>query len=132
MATCKDPKCPEHGSIATRGFRTVGNVVSSRAKRTAIVERETVQHIKKYARYARTKSRIAAHNPDCLDAQVGDVVELQECRKISKTKAWVITKIISKGAGYLKEGQAKARDEKQVRRKEELAEKEEKPAASAQ
>ncbi len=130
MAECNDDKCPVHGTISTRGHRTIGNVVSVRAKRTAIVEREAVMRVKKYARYARTKSRIAAHHPDCMDARVGDVVEIQECRKISKTKAWAITKIVSRGEGYLKEGQAKARDEKQVKRKEELAAKEGKAGAS--
>lgn len=129
MAECKDINCAAHGELSTRGFRAEGSVVSNRGKRTAIVERENTRFIKKYARYARGKSRIAAHNPDCIDAQVGDVVEVAECRKISKTKAWTIIKIVRKGHGYLEEGQAKARDEKQARRKDELKEKEEKKAA---
>lgn len=129
MVECKDEKCPVHGTISTRGFRIVGNVVSARGKRTAIVEREALVRIAKYARYARGKSRIAAHNPDCMAAAVGDVVQIEECRKISKTKAWVVSKIISKGHGYLEEGQAKVRDEKQVMRKEELKERDVKKAA---
>lgn len=129
MVECNDIKCPVHGSISTRGFRVVGNVVSARGKRTAVIEREAVRRIKKYARYARGKSRIMAHNPDCMNAQIGDVVQIEECRKISKTKAWVVSKILHKGAGYLEEGQAKARDEKQVHRKEELRVKGEKKEA---
>ncbi len=131
MVECNDEKCPVHGSISTRGFRIVGNVVSARGKRTAIIEREAMRHIRKYARYARGKSRIAAHNPDCMGAQIGDAVQVEECRKISKTKAWVVTKIVEKGHGYLEEGQAKARDAKQVHRKEELAAKDETKADAA-
>jgi small subunit ribosomal protein S17 len=96
-----------------RGLILVGVVVSDKAKKTVIVQRDLVSYIPKYKRYARKISKIAAHNPPELNAQVGDIVEIAECRKISKTKAWIVTKIIKKGEGHLLLGQVKQRDEAQ-------------------
>ncbi|UCD03455.1 MAG: 30S ribosomal protein S17, partial [Candidatus Aenigmatarchaeota archaeon] len=38
----------------------------------------------------RRKSRIAAHNPPCINAKEDDRVTIAECRPLSKTKAFVI------------------------------------------
>ncbi len=103
--------------LSKRGFITRGVVVSARAKRTVIVQRDMVSYIAKYRRYARKISKIAAHNPDEIGAQVGDVVEIAECRRISKTKAWIVTKIVVKGHGRLDPGQVKAHDEAQRAKK---------------
>ncbi|MCX8197161.1 MAG: 30S ribosomal protein S17 [Candidatus Micrarchaeota archaeon] len=101
------------GPIVTRGHTKVGRVVSDRAKKTVIVEMDTLEFFPKYKRYARSKSRIPAHNPDSISAKLGDIVEIAECRKISKTKAWIVTKIISRaeGAVVLEKKGAKAREE---------------------
>ncbi|MFN3910194.1 MAG: 30S ribosomal protein S17 [Candidatus Anstonellaceae archaeon] len=98
---------------STRGLITSGVVVSAKAKKTVIVQRDLVSYIPKYQRYARKISKIAAHNPEHINAQEGDVVEIAECRKISKTKAWIVTKILKKGEGHLMVGQVKTRDEAQ-------------------
>ncbi|MEM4555011.1 MAG: 30S ribosomal protein S17 [Candidatus Anstonellaceae archaeon] len=87
------------GPIVARGHIKVGRVVSDRAKKTVIVEMDTLEYFPKYKRYARSKSRIPAHNPDSIGAKLGDIVEIAECRKISKTKAWIVTKIIKKAEG---------------------------------
>ncbi|MFH1285696.1 MAG: 30S ribosomal protein S17 [Candidatus Micrarchaeota archaeon] len=94
MAECNDVNCFAHGSIKTRGAVLVGKVVSDKGKRSVIVERHTVKYYPKYERYARSNSRIAAHNPDCIGAKTGDTVKIAECRKISKTKAWTVIEIV--------------------------------------
>lgn len=96
--------------ISQRGLITQGVVVSDKAKRTVIVQRDMIKYIAKYKRYARTVSKIAAHNPDEIAAKEGDLVEIAECRKMSKTKAWIVTKIITKGIGVLVPGQSKGHD----------------------
>lgn len=85
--------------IVPRGRVRVGKVVSDRSKKTVVVEWETLERFPKYKRFARSKSRLPAHNPDEVGAKLGDIVEISECRKISKTKAWVVTKIIKKAEG---------------------------------
>jgi small subunit ribosomal protein S17 len=106
-------------NISKRGSITQGVVVSDRNKKTVVVQRDLVIYVPKFKRYARKISRITAHNPEEISAKVGDVVQIAECRKISKTKAWVVTKIIQKGEGHLKMGQVKATDELQRKTREE-------------
>ena len=93
---CKDSKCYVHGNVSVRGARVEGLVVSDKGKNSVVIERAKVQYIQKYERYARRKSRIAAHNPECIGAKVGDRVEVGECRRISKTKSWTVVKIVLK------------------------------------
>ena len=97
MAECNDVNCFVHGSIRTRGSILEGRVVSDKGKRTVIVERELVRLVPKYERYARSRSRIPAHNPECIGARFGDLVRSAECRKISKTKAWTVVKVLAHG-----------------------------------
>jgi len=96
MAECKDRNCPIHGGLKVRGSVTEGTVVSAKAKKTAIIEKPMKKYIPKFQRYARSKSKIAAHNPDCIKAKEGDEVKIAETRKLSKTKSWVIIEVKKK------------------------------------
>jgi small subunit ribosomal protein S17 len=87
---CEDPKCPWHGKLPVRGQVTEGRVVSSKAQRTIIIEKEYLHFIPKYERYERRRSRIVAYKPDCIEVKVGDVVRVAECRPLSKTKHFVV------------------------------------------
>jgi len=89
------------GEISVRGHTRRGTVVSDRSKKTVVVETDTLEYFPKYKRYARSKSRLHAHNPESMAAKLGDFVEIAECRKISKTKAWIVTKIITKATGIV-------------------------------
>ena len=84
----------DESSIKTRGAVLEGKVVRDRGKKTVIVQRNLVSFVPKYERYIRKRSKIAAHNPESIDAKVGDWVQIEECRKISKTKAWIVTKVL--------------------------------------
>ncbi|MDE1845766.1 MAG: 30S ribosomal protein S17 [Candidatus Micrarchaeota archaeon] len=94
--TCEDPKCAIHGGLKTRGAEFTGKIVSAKAKKTAIVERDYTRYIYKYERYLRKRSRIPAHNPECIGAKEGDMVKIAESRKLSKTKNFVITAVVKK------------------------------------
>jgi len=87
---CKDIKCPWHGKVKIRGRIFTGTVVSAKAFKTVVVEREILRYYPKYERYERRKSKIYAHNPECINAREGDKVKIGECRKLSKTKAFVV------------------------------------------
>ncbi len=94
---CNDIRCPIHGSLKTRGNSFEGTVVSDRNQRTVIVIRDYIAPLRKYERQLRKRSSIPAHNPPCISAKRGDTVTVEECRRISKTKAFVVTSIIKKG-----------------------------------
>jgi len=83
-------------NITTRGKKFTGTVVSAKMQKSAIVEWERRKYLAKYERYERRKTRIAVHNPDSVRAQEGDLVEIEECRPLSKTKNFIITKVLGK------------------------------------
>lgn len=87
---CGDEKCPWHGTLPIRGKVFEGLVVSTKAQKTAIVERNYFHYVPKYERYERRHSRIVAYNPDCISAKEGDRVKIAECRPLSKTKSFVV------------------------------------------
>ncbi|MDE1851097.1 MAG: 30S ribosomal protein S17 [Candidatus Micrarchaeota archaeon] len=87
---CKDSKCPIHGHVKTRGMQFDGIVVSDKAKRTVIVKVDYTKYIYKYERYLRKRSRIPAHNPECINAKTGDTVTIGETRRLSKTKSFAV------------------------------------------
>jgi len=87
---CDDPNCPFHGSLPVRGQIIEGEVISDRAPKTVVVLRSYLKKIAKYERYEKRRSKIHAHNPPCINAQVGDTVKIAECRPLSKTKSFVV------------------------------------------
>jgi small subunit ribosomal protein S17 len=94
---CDDKKCFKHGGLKLRGETLIGKVVSAKSRHTVIVERSITQYFPKYRKWARGTSHIAAHNPQCINAKVGDMVDLAETRKLSKTKAWTVIGFTQKG-----------------------------------
>ena len=83
-------------SETTSNTRTlVGRVVSDRMEKTVtvIVERR-VKHAM-YNKIIIRSSKYHAHN-DNNQARVGDVVEIHESRPLSKTKTWMVTKLLER------------------------------------
>ncbi len=91
---CEDVKCPVHGGLKTRGAQIQGKVVSAKAKKTAIVEVDYTRYINKYERYLRKRSRIPSYNPECIAAKEGNIVNIAETRRLSKTKTFAIIGIV--------------------------------------
>lgn len=78
----------------TRMKRTLtGRVISDKMDktRTVLVER-TVKH-PKYGKYIKRSTKLHAHDED-NSCRSGDLVMIEECRPISKTKAWRLHKIV--------------------------------------
>ena len=98
VGTCNDVKCPTHGNLKVRGRVFEGRVIRKFPKRIAI-EFERMIYSKKYERYFRSKTKIHAKLPDCIENQinVGDLIRIQECRPLSKIIHFVVIKKL-KGA----------------------------------
>lgn len=99
MTNCNDAKCPFHGSISLRGALFTGKVISAKERKSAVVAIDYTRKVRKYERLEKRRSKLHCHVPSCLLVKEGDVVEVSECRKLSKTKAHVITKVITQNAG---------------------------------
>ena len=76
-----------------KNTRTVtGKVVSNKMDKsiTVLVERRVAHAI--YGKYVRRSTKLHAHDAD-NSCNMGDVVTIQECRPISKTKTWTLVSI---------------------------------------
>jgi len=92
---CHDKDCPFHGNLKTRGRVFEGVVIRKFDKRIAI-EFERMIYVRKYERYAKSKTKIHARLSTCLEKEinVGDIVQIQECRPLSKIIHFVVIKKI--------------------------------------
>ncbi len=95
MTQCNDDKCQTHGTLSLRGSTFSGIVISAKEKKSAVVAIDYTRKVRKYERLEKRRSKIHCHVPSCITVKEGDTVEVSECRKLSKTKAHVITKVIS-------------------------------------
>ena len=81
-----DKKCPFTGSASIRGRILVGQVMSTKMKRTIIVRRDYLHYITKYRRFEKRHKNIAAHcSPAFEGVKEGDIVTVGQCRPLSKT-----------------------------------------------
>lgn len=75
--------------------RRVGVVESdARDKTRKVVIQYSVKH-PKYGKYIRRRTVLHVHDADNASGR-GDTVEVAECRPISKTKSWVLTRIVKR------------------------------------
>ena len=122
---CKDKKCPFHGSVKIRGRIIKGIIVATDVHKSATMEITRRQYIPKYERYEKRRSRIRLHNPVCINAQKGDLVRVGECRRLSKTKNFVIIEVIGKDVLFKQREEAleeaKVKEKKKEEKKEENA-----------
>jgi small subunit ribosomal protein S17 len=88
-----DVHCPFHGNLQIRGRFFTGKVISAKVSKNVTVEIVAKRYIAKYERYTPVRTRIKAHNPDCIKAKEGDIVRIAETRPISKTKNFVVVQI---------------------------------------
>lgn len=91
---CSDRNCPFHGSLSLRGKVLEGVVVGDKMQKTVTVAFERMRKVRKYERYERRTSKLHAHNPPCIGAREGDKVKVMECRRLSKTKSFVVVQVL--------------------------------------
>jgi small subunit ribosomal protein S17 len=87
---CNDKHCPFHGAVSLRGRSFQGKIIKTDLHKTVTIEFPRQFYLKKYERYEKKRSRIKAHNPPCINAQIGDTVKIMETKPISKTKNFII------------------------------------------
>ena len=79
------------------GFRRkmVGRVTSNKMNKTVVVEvvRSSLDAV--YKKYVRSRARYKAHD-ESNQYKVGDRVEIQEHRPISRDKRWMVTRLVSR------------------------------------
>ena len=83
-------------AAAKKNTRTlVGKVVSDKRMKTITVQIERRTKHELYGKIVARSSKYHAHDENG-EYRLGDVVEISETRPISKTKAWVVTRLLQK------------------------------------
>jgi len=78
------------------GARTlVGEVVSNAMEKTISVQVERQVEHPLYKKYIRRSTKLLAHDED-NECNQGDTVAIEECRPLSKRKAWRLQKILQR------------------------------------
>ena len=76
--------------------RTVtGKVVSNKMNKTVVVQIERRVKHPLYGKYMRRFSKMYAHDNENV-CQIGDVVVIKQSRPLSKTKSWVLVRVLEK------------------------------------
>ena len=96
---CEDEFCPFHGTLAIRGKLLAGIVSSAKAPKMVVVSREYPRGVGKYKRFQRSKSKVHAYLPSCLEVREGEEVRIAECRRLAKTVSFVVIEANSKDGG---------------------------------
>lgn len=83
----------QENSKAARSL--TGKVVSDKMNKsiTVLVERRVKHPL--YGKVIRRSAKYHAHD-EGNDCHEGDIVEIAECRPISKTKAWTVVRLVEK------------------------------------
>jgi len=78
-------------NISLRGRSFKGTVIKKFPKRV-VIEFERTIYVKKYERYSKRKTKLHARLPESMsnDIQVGDYIEIKECRPISKIVHFIV------------------------------------------
>ena len=78
-------------NISLRGRSFKGTVIKKFPKRV-VIEFERTIYVKKYERYSKRKTKLHARLPESMsnDIQIGDYIEIKECRPISKIVHFIV------------------------------------------
>ena len=84
----------------TRGRRRrmTGTVTSNKGDKTITLQLSFTSPHPKYGKLIRGRTKLHAHDED-NKARPGDLVEVVECRRYSKTKCWRLVRVIRPAAG---------------------------------
>ena len=96
--TYVDKKCPFTSSVSIRGRLLKGYIHSAKMTRTVIVRRDYLHYVRKYNRYEKRHTNLAAHVSPAFRVKEGDSVTVGECRPLSKTVRFNVLKVDSTGA----------------------------------
>ncbi|AMW33030.1 SSU ribosomal protein S17P [Fervidobacterium changbaicum] len=75
--------------------RFIGVVVSDKMDKTVTVKVERLVKHPKFGKYVKRSKKFYAHDENNA-CRVGDVVEIEESRPLSKLKRWVVVRIVER------------------------------------
>ena len=84
--------------MQNRKLKTLtGVVISNSGNKSIKVAIDFKVRHPKYGRYVKRRTKLGVHD-ERNEAGVGDIVEVSQCRPLSKTKSWRLVNIVEKAA----------------------------------
>lgn len=81
--------------VPPKSPRRVGIVESAKRDKTRTVVLPFVARHPKYGKYVRKRMRLHVHD-ERNESKLGDRVEVAECRPISRTKSWILLRVVER------------------------------------
>lgn len=78
----------------TQRRRRTGTVISDKCDKTITVVVNYLMRVPKYGKYIRRRTKLHVHD-EANQARTGDIVEIAECRPLSKTKNWRLVRVVT-------------------------------------
>jgi small subunit ribosomal protein S17 len=75
----------------------IGSVISNKMDKSAtvLIERKVKHPL--YGKFVKKSTKLHVHDEN-NECSMGDIVQITECRPISKTKSWALVKIVEKAS----------------------------------
>jgi small subunit ribosomal protein S17 len=95
MSTAANAATSPQPAAAKNQRKLVGRVVSNKMQKTVVVQ---VERRVKHPAFGKIITRSSKYHAHAATGEFkeGDLVEIAECRPISKTKAWTVTRLLEK------------------------------------
>jgi len=87
----------ESAAVGTSTRTVVGRVTSNKMEQTATVQVERRIKHPIYGKYMRRSKKYHVHD-EKNELNIGDMVQINECRPLSKTKSWTLDKVLVEAA----------------------------------
>lgn len=72
-----------------------GRVVSNKMEKSIVVIIERFVKHPIYGKFIKRTTKLHVHDEN-NNSKVGDFIEIKECRPLSKTKSWILVRVIKK------------------------------------
>ncbi len=83
---------------ASKARTLTGRVVSDKMEKSIVVLIERRERHPIYGKYMKRSTKLHAHD-ESNQAKAGDLVSIQECRPLSKKKAWTLVEVVEQAKG---------------------------------
>lgn len=85
----------------TDKIRTLqGRVVSDKMEKSIVVAIERFVKHPIYGKFIKRTTKLHVHDEN-NECGIGDVVEIRECRPLSKTKSWTLVRVVEKAVSVI-------------------------------
>lgn len=81
--------------MATNVRTQQGRVISDKMDKSIVVAIERRVKHPLYGKFIKRTTKLHVHDEN-NESRVGDIIEIKECRPLSKTKSWILIRVVEK------------------------------------